>query len=236
MTERLFEKIRYHLETTPGLTQRGLALHMGLNPAQVNRMIHGQRKIRADEIPVIEAYLGVTLDLRGARPASFDAPAASFEMSAAPASRPRGFAEAPGAAPVQHMQQQTVPVYGYAAGAKDIGLDGRDAGLNLDNGGIIDWVTRHPAQMGIRDAFAIYVFSDSMEPRYYRGELVYIHPGRPAEPNRDCVIEMKNGDAYIKRLVRVTPDKIRVAQYNPPQERDVPRRDIKAIYAVIGRG
>ena len=46
MMSRIHERIRHFLETTPGLTQRGLAEHMGLNPAQVNRMIHGQRKIR----------------------------------------------------------------------------------------------------------------------------------------------------------------------------------------------
>ncbi|MBI1215069.1 MAG: helix-turn-helix domain-containing protein [Alphaproteobacteria bacterium] len=231
MMQRIHEKIRHLLETTPGLTQRGLAEHMGLNPAQVNRMIHGQRNIRVEEVPVIEAYLGATLDLRGG-----PAPQ-GFAPQQHGGSRPRGFAEAPGVMPPAPPARHTgpVPVYGYAAGAEDLGLDG--AGLNLGNdGGVVDWVTRHPAQIGIRDAFAIYVFSDSMEPRYYRGELVYVHPGRPAEPGRDCVIEMKNGDAYIKRLLRVMPDKIRVAQYNPAQERDLPREEIKALYAVIGRG
>lgn len=229
MALNIHDKIRHLLETTPGLTQRGLAEHMGLNPAQVNRMIHGQRNIRVDEIPVIEAYLGATLDLRGA------ADTYGAVLAAKSHTRPRGVAEAP--APLLQDMYPPVPVYGYAAGADDLGGQGTgEAGLNLDNGRIIDWVPRHPAQAGLKDAFAIYVFSDSMEPRYYRGELVYVHPGRPAEPHRDCVIEMKNGDAFIKRLVRVSPEKIRVLQYNPPQERELACCDIKVIYAVIGRG
>ena len=31
---------------------------MGLNPAAVNRMLHGARAIKVDEVPVIEEYLG----------------------------------------------------------------------------------------------------------------------------------------------------------------------------------
>jgi phage repressor protein C with HTH and peptisase S24 domain len=206
---RIHDKIRQILEQTPGLTQRGLAQHMGLNASAVNRMLYGQRNIRADEIAVIESYLGVRLDL---------------------AADPRG---RPGGAPLPVETGARVPVYGYAAGSRDIGPK---SGLNLANGDIIDWAPRHPAQAGIRDAFAIYVFSDSMEPRYYRGELIYIHPGRPPDMNRDCVIEMKNGDAYIKRLLRQQGGKVRVQQFNPPGEKDIPLEEIKAIYAVVGRG
>jgi phage repressor protein C with HTH and peptisase S24 domain len=54
--------------------------------------------------------------------------------------------------------------------------------------------------------------------------------------NRDCIIEMKNGDAYIKRFLRQSEDKIRVAQFNPPEEKEILKEDIKAVYAVVGRG
>src|SRR4051812_11166018 len=63
---RLHEKIRDILEKRPDLTQKGLAERMGLNPAAVNRMLYGQRKIMAEEIPVIESYLGAPLPLSAA--------------------------------------------------------------------------------------------------------------------------------------------------------------------------
>lgn len=213
MKQRIHDTIRHLLETTPGLTQRGLAERMNLNPAAVNRMLYGNRNIRAEEIPVIEDYLGVKLDL--------SAPTVE------PKPARRGFSDVPQAA--LHAQDSVVPVYGYAAGSLV-------NGLNLGNGDVVDWVVRHPAQFGIPGAFAIYVFSDSMEPRYFRGELVYIHPGRPPAAGSDCVIEMKNGDAYLKRFVRQNEDKIRVGQFNPPQEADLPRADIRAVYSVVGRG
>lgn len=218
MTQRLHDTIRDIIEKSPHLTQRGLAERMGLNPAAVNRMLYGQRGIKAEELPVIESYLGVRLDV-------------PYPQGAAePPARRGGFHEtAPG-----YEASAPVPVYGYAAGSEGAGAKGAE--LNLANGEAVDWAPRHPAQVGIRDAFAIYVFSDSMEPRYFRGELVYIHPGRPPEPGKDCIIEMKNGDAYIKTMVKRGDKALRVRQYNPAAESDVPLKDIKAVYAVIGRG
>jgi phage repressor protein C with HTH and peptisase S24 domain len=212
---RIWEVIRHIIETKPGLTQRGLAERMGLNPAAVNRMLYGQRKIMAEEIPIIEDYIGEKLDLHYPQERQ--------------GSAKRGFNEAPGKEP----GADRVPVYGYAAGSGELGGKG---GLNLANGEVIDWVARHPAQIGIGNAFAVYIVSDSMEPRYFRGELVYVHPGRPPDANRDCVIEMQNGDAFIKRLLRHGGDRIRVQQYNPAEEKEIMLSNIKAIYPVIGRG
>src|SRR5687768_17180277 len=60
---QLHEKIRQIMESKPGLTQKGLAQRMGVNPAAVNRMLYGRRNIMAEEIPVIESYLGTSLDV-----------------------------------------------------------------------------------------------------------------------------------------------------------------------------
>lgn len=65
---RLHDKIREALENNPGLTQRGLAARMGLDPAAVNRMLYGRRGIMAEEIPIIEDYLGQKLTLPPAAP------------------------------------------------------------------------------------------------------------------------------------------------------------------------
>lgn len=218
MAHRIHDKIRETLENSPHLTQRGLALRMGLNPAAVNRMLYGQRRIMAEEIPIIEAYLGVKLDLQ-------------YPQDSKPQRIRRSMVTD---APAPFESLAPVPVYGYAAGSDEASKG--EGGLNLANGEVVDWVQRHPSQIGVRDAFAIYVFSDSMEPRYFRGELIYVHPGRPPEPNRDVVIEMKSGDAYIKRLVKMGDAKIRVRQFNPPADADIATKDVKAVYTVIGRG
>ena len=220
MTHRIHDQIRKTLETTEGLTQKGLAERMGINPAAVNRMLYGRRNIMAEEIPIIENYLGVRLSLSTSAVSTNtkyrqeqDAPSDTLAVPWLSSPENKG----------------KVPVYGIAAGESR-----KELIFSADN--IIDWVLRHPEQSGIGNAFAIYVSSNTMEPRYFQGELIYLHPGRPPEMNRDCIIEMKNGAVYVRHFMRWNKDKIRIAQFNPPEEKDILRDEIKAVYAVVGRG
>jgi len=222
MTQRVHEQIRRIIETTPGLTQKGLAEKMHMNPAVVNRMLYGQRRIRAEEIPLIESYLGTRLDL--------SVIPANLEYPPSPLRAKRGLSDVAPQNISKGTPENLVPVYGTAASS------GLHKDFNLSKGDVVDWVTRHPAQFGIPGAFAVYVFSGTMEPRYFRGELVYIHPGRPPETGRDCFIEMESGEASLKRFLHQSEDKIRIAQFNPPEEKDIPRSEIKALYSVVGRG
>lgn len=212
MTQRLHEKIRHYLESTPGLTQRGLAERMGVNPAAVNRMLYGRRNIMADELPVIEDYLGVALDVGRAASGEYKQDARAT----------RGFSD-------------------VRAG----GFDARDAGAQLPppvpvfrdrrDGDVVDWVTRHPQQFSLRDAYALYVDSEDMQPRYFRGELVYVHPAKPVMTGSDCVVEYKNGDIAVRRLVQKTADKIVVQKFNPAKMEEFKASDITALHSIVGR-
>jgi transcriptional regulator with XRE-family HTH domain len=42
----------------PGKTQRGLAHALGVDPASINRLLKGRRKLRVDEIGPAARYLG----------------------------------------------------------------------------------------------------------------------------------------------------------------------------------
>ncbi len=61
-------------------------------------------------------------------------------------------------------------------------------------------------------------------------------PSPSSSPPHDCVTVLKSGDIHILRLLRMEADKIRVQQFNPAREKDMARKDIETIYAVIGRG
>jgi transcriptional regulator with XRE-family HTH domain len=216
MSLRLHDKIRHLLEITPGLTQRGLAERMGVNPAAVNRMLYGRRNIMADEVPVIEEYLGVSLDWRG------PAPAGEYRQAN---DKPggRGFSDVRAAElsgePLSAPSVPPVPVLAGARGSE-----------------IVDWVVRHPHQMAVRDAYALYVTADDMQPRYYRGEIVYIHPARPPMTGSDCVVETKDGQVHLRRLVQKTADRVTLQQLQPAKLVELPLADIQAIYCVVGRG
>lgn len=216
---KMHEKIRQIIETTPGLTQKGLAEQMGLNPAAINRMLYGRRHIMVEEVPVIESYLGLKL--------SEDPSGIIYHQESG--NPQRGFSDQPAATletPVKSWGDMMVPVFG----AKESGR------LNLSEKTIIDWVPRHPAQIGLADAFAIYTTASDMEPRYIPGELVYIHPGRMTEKGKDCLVILKNGDALIRRYMGQAEAAIKVTALNPEKESLMNRSDIRSIYPVIGRG
>ena len=213
LTVKIHDKIRHLLETTPGLTQRGLAERMGLNPAAVNRMLYGRRNIMADEIPVIEDYLGVALDIRAA-PDTGELPPRL--------PRPRGFSDAGVQAvlsPSMPVSLPPVPVFATRHGSE-----------------IVDWAARHPLQAGVRDAYALFVRDEDMQPRYFRGETIYVHPARPPMTGSDCVIEMKDGRVLLRRLALKTDTALTVQQFHPARLSEIEMRDVEKIHAIIGRG
>lgn len=230
---RLHDKIRQILESSPRLTQRGLAERMGLDPAAVNRMLYGRRSIMAEEIPVIEDYLGEKLDLTetapqiGRRRGLSDVPQADVAPPAhaghvAPPAHTGHFtpqSAAHNAPPVLPDTMTPVPVYSMDGSATPI-----------------DWTARHPAQAGMRSAFALYVPDDRMAPRYFTGEIVYVHPHRPPAAPQDVVIADAAGHLRIARMTRADTDSIDAEYLNPPQRETQPRADITAVFAIVGRG
>lgn len=131
------------------------------------------------------------------------------------------------------MLARDVPVRGFAKGAK-VG----EFHLTEE---VVDTVPRPATLANTRDAFAVYVFSDSMSPRYEDGDVLYINPHRSPSAGDDVLIELKPregqeyGDVYIKRLVRRTETDIICKQFNPPGECLFDRADVQNLYRVMPR-
>lgn len=129
------------------------------------------------------------------------------------------------ARPAQFDLDDRLPVYGSA----QAGPDGQT--IDYDP---IEWIARPESLRGVRGAFAMYVVNDSMEPKYEQGDMLYIHPSRAPRRQSHVVIVKTDGTALVKRLVRMDVDEVVVRQYNPPAEYAIPRRDVKAVYLVVG--
>jgi phage repressor protein C with HTH and peptisase S24 domain len=125
-----------------------------------------------------------------------------------------------------------MPVYGAAQGGSE--------GSFPWNGEVVDYVSRPTHLAGATDAYAVYVAGSSMEPRYYAGELVHIHPGKPVTTGAFVLVQVKpesEGEApraFIKRLVRRTATKVTFEQFNPPKELDIKAADIKSMHRIVG--
>jgi phage repressor protein C with HTH and peptisase S24 domain len=203
----------------PGKTQRGLAAALGVDASAVSRLLNGARQIKAAEIAVAAAYLGV-------------APPAGLMPRAALPAQPLAYASS-----VMHGPRD-LPVVGTAVAGSD--------GMFLMNGQIHDYIERPPSLQGVAGAYAVYVADRSMEPRYFAGETLHVHPGRPIPQgdNSFVVVQLRpeiEGEApkaLVKQFVRRTATRLQLRQYNPPGDLDFDNADVASVHLIIwaGRG
>ncbi len=134
--------------------------------------------------------------------------------------------------PGRHEMTKDVPVMGTGQGG------GAEADFEM-NGQIVDFVRRPPRLVGRRDIFAIYLQGDSVSPWREPGQLIYAE-GLKSPRNMDYVIiELKptSSDdvrpALVKRLIAVTPTKVRLEQYKPAKVFEIDRKRILRIHRVM---
>lgn len=106
-------------------------------------------------------------------------------------------------------------------------------GFFLDQGETQGMAPRIPALQGVKDAFAVYIRDDSMSPAFEADDIVFIHPGLRVEPPMNVVIELTDGQAFIKRLVRRTTKAVICKQWNPAKEVRYDPKLIKAVYRIL---
>jgi phage repressor protein C with HTH and peptisase S24 domain len=135
----------------------------------------------------------------------------------------------PVAAPV--TMPVDVPVYGTAVGGA-----GGDFSFN---GQVADYVRRPPGVLQLRNLYALWVTGDSMAPWNRCGDLIYVSPTRPATAGDHVVVDLHGtdaqepGSAMVKLLVARTPTQLRLRQYNPALEFDVPLSRVRSVHRVL---
>lgn len=217
MTKKIGNNIA-SLREAKGMTQKELAEAISTSPMQMSRLERGIRDLRPHWIRALCEALDCTPDqllgyetptlVDGSHPKdpSITIPPVGAEFAAGP---------------------RNLPIVGNARGG--------DQAFFLDNGEV-QGMAHRPAQLiGVPNAFACYMTGDSMEPRFEEGELLYVNPIKPPRPGHYVLIELKDHQAYVKRLIRRTADKVIVEQFNPRKELSYPTEDIRHIYRVVGQ-
>jgi phage repressor protein C with HTH and peptisase S24 domain len=126
-----------------------------------------------------------------------------------------------------------IPAYGQAVGGKD--------GEFILNGNRIVDVLAPPSLQGVPDAYAVYVVGDSMEPRYFAGEAVFVNPRLPVRRGDFVVaqIAVEDGEpphAYIKRFVARDARLLRLEQFNPRKALEFPVGRVISVHRIIMGG
>ncbi len=87
--------------------------------------------------------------------------------------------------------------------------------------------------------FAIYLKGDSLWPWRGPGELVYLHESRLPNPGCHVVAVVESPDpaepprVYLKRLVRRSPSKIEMEQYNPRGALILDAKRVSKLFRVL---
>jgi phage repressor protein C with HTH and peptisase S24 domain len=110
---------------------------------------------------------------------------------------------------------------------------GNDQQMFLQDGPI--GYTPRPANLaGVRDAYAIYMVGDSMEPRYVQGWLLHVNPFKPAIRGRDVVVYKKDQAVLIKTFVGWNDDILTLHQLNPDETLRISRDEVVECHLVVG--
>src|SRR6266481_9968683 len=120
-----------------------------------------------------------------------------------------------------------IPVYGHAVGGKD--------GEFVLSGNQVSEVPTPPSLSHVRDAYAVYVVGDSMEPRYFAGETVFVNPRLPISRGAFVVAQISKAQeteprAYLKRFLSQDAKRLRLEQYNPKKILEFPMSAVVAIH------
>lgn len=192
-----------------------LALGRSIDRAAVNKMTKNKRKIAADELLAIEGIIGM------------QAPREGLELTVV--------SESPNAivGPKVAVARNKIPAYGQAVA----GLDGEF----IMNGNLIAYLDAPAGLDESKGAYAVFVAGDSMEPRYYDGETVYVDPTKRPMRGKFVVAQIlsKEGEpplAYIKRFIRHNAEELVLSQFNPVKELTFPSGRVVSVHVIVMGG
>ena len=219
-----------------GVTQADLARHLRLAPSAVSRMLKGERQMKLLEAVQVADFLGVSQEdvLRHAGAAA-DPPLRPDALRTEPPRRGRP----PRSISMGSMPSRPIPPRSPPPGRGDMipirsaARGGGEQEMFLGDGPI-GYTPRPTNLVGVRDAYAIYMLGDSMEPRYEQGWLLHVNPFKPPIRGRDIVLYKTNDAVLIKQFVRWDSDALILRQLNPPLELRIPREEVRDCHLVVG--
>lgn len=138
-------------------------------------------------------------------------------------------------APKFFDESRDLPVFSAAEGGK--------GEMVVSTAEPIELVPRPWYLKDVKDGYAVYVTGDSMEPRYFAGELLVVNPKSTLVRMKDAIITTakEGGDfrAMVKMYMGASQDSWKLRQFNPPPgeklDFSVPKREWPFALRVVGR-
>jgi phage repressor protein C with HTH and peptisase S24 domain len=137
--------------------------------------------------------------------------------------------------------RRRMPVLGKAVGG------GSDDGRFIFNGERITEVLAPAALEHVADAYGVYMQGTSMEPRYYAGEMLHIHPHKAIRQGDFVVVQFHDGEddgqaplGFVKQFWSRSAKETVLRQLNPPEGEDetirLPSARVISVHKIVGTG
>lgn len=118
-----------------------------------------------------------------------------------------------------------LPILGHAKAG--------ELGFFIGNGERQGVTMRPEILRGVDSAYAVRVHDESMIDVLFPGNGLFVDPTRPTLPGDLVVIQMMDGQAFVKRLVRRTEKATICRQYNPAAEVRYDPKKIRAVHKIV---
>jgi phage repressor protein C with HTH and peptisase S24 domain len=120
-----------------------------------------------------------------------------------------------------------LPILGYVRAGVD--------GFFINNGEVQGYTVRPENLVGVSGAYSVYVHEASMFPAFEPGHLVWVDPVKPAVPGDSVIIQLLDGQSFLKRLKRRTEKAVICEQWNPAGEVKYDTAKVKTVHLVVGQ-
>lgn len=121
--------------------------------------------------------------------------------------------------------EKNLPIRGFAKGGAE--------GFFLDQGELAGMTFRPEILAGVKDAYALEMWNDSMHPALKHGHLILVHPRKTPMPGDDVLVILKDGQVLAKELVRRTEKFLILRQWNPAEELRLDMSKVDKIHLIV---
>jgi phage repressor protein C with HTH and peptisase S24 domain len=95
--------------------------------------------------------------------------------------------------------------------------------------------------MACDKSYVVEVFGDSMEPRYFADEVIYVDPLQPIGRGDFVVVQMNEPAenlprTHINRLVSYGNKWLTLEQYNPKRTLSLPSKSVVSVHQIVMGG
>ncbi|MBX7200321.1 MAG: hypothetical protein K1X51_13220 [Rhodospirillaceae bacterium] len=185
-----------------------------------------ERLARAAQVPVAAIFPDAPLDAQG--PMAPGVATVDIHNNA----DPRGLVAARNVPAVSFLQDRRqglardLPIRGHTKAGKE--------GFFIDQGETWGFAMRPETLRGVAEAYAVRVHDDSMSPRYEPGTVLLVDPFRQPKPGDNVIIQLTDGQAFVKVLARRAAGIVTCSQFNPKKTIEYKQSKVKSVHLVVG--